>query len=154
MKKILFIIIACLCLQNADATTVIHPSINDEASVVDIVHYVNKYRISHGLPALILNPIISKEAKIHSLDMAKHRIPFGHDHFNARIQRLFKQVTPNVKSGAENVAYNYKDIQELVRQWIKSPGHRRNIVGNYRLTGVGIARDEQGKKYYTQIFLR
>ncbi len=42
----------------------------------------------------------------------------------------------------------------MVEQWLTSPGHKRNIVGNYNITGIGIARDKQGKLYYTQIFLR
>jgi hypothetical protein len=38
--------------------------------------------------------------------------------------------------------------------WIKSPGHRHNIVGRYNLTGIGIVRDSAGKLYYTQLFAR
>ncbi|MEB3337507.1 MAG: hypothetical protein VKJ46_08605 [Leptolyngbyaceae bacterium] len=36
---------------------------------------------------------------------------------------------------------------------MKSPGHLKNIKGQYNLTGIGIAKDSQGKYYFTQIFI-
>ncbi len=42
----------------------------------------------------------------------------------------------------------------VVKQWLLSPGHRQNIRGNYNLTGIGVARDERGRPYYTQMFVR
>jgi uncharacterized protein YkwD len=66
---------------------------------------------------------------------------------------LYSQIK-QCEGGAENVAYNYKNAQDVVRNWIASSGHRRNIEGNYNLTGIGLARDRRGKLYFTQIFLR
>lgn len=124
----------------------------DEVIQNNILMYVNKYRREQGLNALQLNTRISLEATRHSQDMATHRIPFGHQYFPDRIKRLYRQIKL-CRAGAENVAFNYKDTQDLVRRWIASPGHRKNIVGHYNLTGIGIARDKNGKMYYTQIFL-
>ena len=125
---------------------------SDEIIQKNILLYINQYRQAHGLKALTLNSNMSHEATRHSQDMANHRIPFGHKYFTDRIKRLYKQIE-GCRSGAENVAYNYKDTKELVRQWIGSPGHRRNIEGHYNLTGIGIARDKNGKIYYTQMFI-
>ena len=118
----------------------------------EILSYVNQYRLQHGLNALTLNPIISAEAIKHSQDMARHAIPFGHQYFSDRVKRLYGKIK-EASGAAENVAFNYKDTKYLVSQWVKSPGHRRNIVGHYKLTGIGIARDKQGKIYYTQMFM-
>lgn len=118
-----------------------------------ILHYINKYRTTHHLSKLTLLPAISQEATQHSTNMARHKIGFGHAQFNLRIKRLYKKIK-GANGGAENVAYNYKSAQEVVRQWLLSPGHRHNIEGNYQLTGIGIARDEKGRMYYTQIFIR
>lgn len=125
---------------------------SDASIQKNILMYVNKYRMEHGLKALQLNASISNEATRHSQDMATHKIPFGHQYFPDRIKRLYRQIKQS-RAGAENVAFNYKDTKELVRQWISSPGHRKNIVGHYNLTGIGIARDKNGKMYYTQIFI-
>lgn len=118
-----------------------------------ILFYVNEYRVKKGLKPLKMNNLISKEAEIHSREMATHKIGFGHKDFNKRIKRIYTAIQ-DCRSGAENVAYNYKDAQDVVKNWLTSPGHRRNILGNYNLTGIGLARDSRGKIYFTQIFLR
>ena len=114
---------------------------------------VNKYRQSKGLKPLKLNTQMSTEATIHSQDMASHRMGFGHKDFDKRIKRLFNSIQ-QCRSGAENVAYFKISPREVVHKWLTSPGHRRNIEGNFNLTGVGVARDSKGWVYYTQIFLR
>lgn len=126
---------------------------NDTAIQNAILVQINEYRKQHGLPPLSMDNRIVKEAKNHSIDMANHTMPFGHKYFKSRIDRLHDQIK-NSGAGAENVAYNYKDAQDVVKNWVRSPGHRRNIEGNYNLTGIGIARDSKGKIYFTQIFLK
>ncbi|WED43461.1 CAP domain-containing protein [Legionella cardiaca] len=118
-----------------------------------ILFYINEYRAKRGLKPLKMNNLMSKEAEIHSREMANHKIGFGHQDFNKRIKRIYTEIK-FCRGGAENVAYNYKDAQDVVKNWLTSPGHRRNIVGNYNLTGIGLARDSRGKIYFTQIFLR
>jgi len=119
----------------------------------EILLQINHYRQAHGLGTLRMNPVMTREARQHSLDMANHKIPFGHQYFSDRIKRIYKQVTLPM-GGAENVAYNYKTASIVVNGWLKSPGHKRNIDGKYNLTGIGVVRDKQGKLYYTQMFLR
>ena len=118
-----------------------------------ILYYVNQYRAKHHLSPLKLIPVISKEAAKHSRDMASKAMPFGHAGFNGRIKTLYKKIG-DCRSGAENVAYYKINAKRLVDGWIASPGHRRNIEGNYNLTGIGIAHSKKGWAYYTQIFLR
>ena len=118
-----------------------------------VLFYINEYRQHHGLSKLKMDNHIVIQAKKHSQDMANHRMSFGHKEFGKRITLLRSQIK-NTGGGAENVAYNYKTAKIVVNGWIHSPGHQRNIVGNYNLTGVGVARDKQGKLYYTQIFLQ
>lgn len=126
---------------------------SDETLQKAILVKINHYRAHHGLTPLKMENHIVKEAKNHSLDMANHTIPFGHKYFLSRIDRLRERIK-NAGAGAENVAYNYKDAEDVVTNWLRSPGHKRNIDGNYNLTGVGIARDKKGKIYFTQIFLK
>jgi len=128
-------------------------STSDTAIQNEILVHINEYRKSHGLPKLAMDNRIVKEAKNHSIDMANQTMPFGHKYFKSRIDRLHGEIK-NSNAGAENVAYNYKDAQDVVKNWLRSPGHKANIDGHYNLTGIGIARDRKGKIYYTQIFLR
>lgn len=128
--------------------------INSTTAIQDtVLLHINEYRQQHGLSKLKIDNHIVVQAKQHSLDMANHRMSFGHKYFPQRIAKLRSQIK-NYNGGAENIAYNYKNGREVVKQWIRSPGHKKNILGNYNLTGIGVVRDKQGKLYYTQIFIR
>ncbi len=126
---------------------------DDNQMASEILVYINQYRVQHGLSKLVMNPILAREAMVHSLDMAKHVVPFGHDGFMQRMQDLHQKI-PNSLSGAENVAYNFKSAKIVADGWIHSSGHRHNIMGHYNLTGIAIARDNQGRPYFTQMFLK
>jgi uncharacterized protein YkwD len=58
----------------------------------------------------------------------------------------------SVNSVSENVARGPLTAQQAVNLWLKSPGHRKNIEGNYKYTGIGVARDRKSELYFTQIF--
>jgi uncharacterized protein YkwD len=146
--------ISIILAQQTLAAAPTHPkAITDAEYQTSILYYVNAYRIKHHLAPLKMSNLISQEAAKHSLDMASHSMPFGHNDFDGRIKRLYQQLK-ECRGGAENVAYYKLDAKRLVEQWIASPGHRRNIEGNYNLTGIGIAHSKKGWAYYTQIFLR
>lgn len=151
-KQVILSFILLSFLQSVYALTPKSVTSDTEMQDAVLVH-INEYRQQHGLPKLTMNQNLIREAKQHSIDMATHKIPFGHQNFAKRISHAHAQIK-NSGAGAENVAYNYKDARTVVQQWVLSPGHKRNIVGNYNLTGIGIARDKQGRIYYTQLFLR
>jgi uncharacterized protein YkwD len=55
----------------------------------------------------------------------------------------------------ENVAYGYPNGRSAVSAWMKSPGHKANILnGTYRLIAVGASQDEDGRWYVAQVFGR
>lgn len=114
---------------------------------------VNQYRISKNMPPLTLDAIITRQARIHSQAMATREATFGHDGFRIRVKRISALL--HYKTAAENVAYNrgYSDCaHQAVQEWLKSAQHHKNIRGNYRLTGIGVAKCREGGYYFTQIF--
>jgi uncharacterized protein YkwD len=117
----------------------------------EILRYVNEYRKEHNLPPLLMNAMESSLASKHSHDMATSKVKFGHDGFNSRA-KPFKNPC-GVEIG-ENVASGPMTAREVVDGWLKSPGHKKNIEGNFTLTGIGYARDKKGDIYFTQIFSR
>lgn len=119
----------------------------------DILILINRYRKSKGLSALSSSPVIEQEARRHSMAMATKRISFGHDGFNIRSKIITSKI-PGTNAVAENVAFGSNSAKEVVDGWLNSPGHRKNIEGNYKLTGIGVARDQQSRLYFTQIFAR
>ncbi|WP_370589589.1 CAP domain-containing protein [Tychonema sp. LEGE 07203] len=114
---------------------------------------INQYRASKNLPPLTVDPRITKQARIHSENMASGKVKFSHDGFEGRV----KAISIPYQNVAENVAYNmgYSDpARNAVDGWIKSDGHRKNIEGQFNLTGIGIAKNAKGEYYFTQIFVR
>ncbi len=114
---------------------------------------INQYRVSKGLSKLTLDSKISKQARTHSQNMASGKISFSHHGFEKRV----KSIPIRFQSAAENLAFNqgYPDpAAEAVSGWIKSPGHLTNLKGRYNLTGIGVAANNEGEVYLTQIFLR
>ena len=115
---------------------------------------VNEYRASLDLAPLKFDASIAKQAKIHSTNMAQQKVEFSHNGFQDRLKAL--EDTVSYRSAAENVAYamGYQDPAETaVTGWIKSDGHRKNMEGDYNLTGVGVAVNPDGEYYFTQIFV-
>ncbi|AXY78606.1 CAP domain-containing protein [Paraflavitalea soli] len=112
---------------------------------------MNQHRKKKGLPALSSNPVIEAEARRHTIAMASHQSPFGHDGFSYRSKVITSKVA-GVTATAENVAYGSRSAEEVVNGWLKSSGHKKNIEGKYKLTGIGVARDEKSVLYFTQIF--
>lgn len=117
-----------------------------------VFEQINRYRASKGLSKLTLNANISKQARIHSKNMANGKVPFSHKGFERRVN----SIPINYRSASENVAFNqnYSDpANQAVIGWIDSPGHLKNLKGKYNLTGVGVATNSEGEVYLTQIFL-
>jgi uncharacterized protein YkwD len=118
-----------------------------------VFEQINRYRVARGLSKLSLNANITKQARIHSSNMAKGKVPFSHNGLEKRVNA----IPLKYNSAAENVAYNlgYNDpASEAVIGWLNSPGHLHNIKGSYNLTGIGVATNGDGEVYLTQIFLR
>jgi uncharacterized protein YkwD len=130
------------------------PVIVMNSSELAILDRVNAYRKSQNLPPLTLDPVISAQAKAHSEKMARVG-KIGHEGFNDRVQSVAKEIV--YRSAAENVGYSVGYAQPeaiAVEDWINSPGHQKNMVGRYDLTGIGMAKNAQGETYFTQIFIR
>jgi uncharacterized protein YkwD len=118
-----------------------------------ILYYVNLHRRAIGRLPLQMNGLESSVAAQHSRDMAAGRTPFGHKDLETRFNTISRQLK-SISHIGENVAYGQMSAKEVVDAWLTSPGHRRNIEGDFTLTGIGLARDRQGSLYYTQIFTR
>lgn len=117
-----------------------------------ILYYTNKFRQSKGLKPLQLDETISQQARRHSRDMANGSTGFGHEGFEDRVANVSKKMG-RVSSAAENVAYGTLDAEAVVNGWIKSPGHRRNMLGDYTLIGIGTA-DKGRITFFTQVFIK
>jgi uncharacterized protein YkwD len=150
MTTIFYKLNLCLIL-----LTGFHPGSQEtyvETMESDILKFVNEDRRALGLSPLQMNQLESSLAAKHSKDMSTGKVKFGHDGFNARAKTI-QQALGSMEVG-ENVAEGSMTAREVVDGWLHSPGHKKNIEGNFTLTGIGYATNKKGDIYFTQIFSR
>jgi hypothetical protein len=87
----------------------------------------------------------------HSKNMGEGEVAFGHDGFSERAKEM------RMSSAGENVfmvqGVAAASVAKLaVDGWANSPGHRRNMLGNWRFCGIGVYRNGSGGYYLTQLF--
>jgi uncharacterized YkwD family protein len=119
-----------------------------EQKVVDLT---NQERAKNGLPALKVDLTLSKMAHEKSRDMSangyfSHTSPTYGSPFD-----MMKKYGISYRSAGENIAMGQRTPEEVVKAWMNSDGHRKNILSpNYTYIGVGYVA--QGN-YWTQEFI-
>jgi uncharacterized protein YkwD len=104
-----------------------------------IIVWTNIYRKDFGLKTLKENEILDQSAKLKLEDMFKnqyfaHKSPEG-----IELKDLMKDVNYKFIVIGENLAMgNFENDKELVDAWMKSEGHRENIL-NERFEEIGVA---------------
>lgn len=118
---------------------------------LDIIAEVNAYRESLGLNALQPIGDISLTAEDHSEYMATQG-QVSHDNFGQRYSDLVNAI--GAKAVSENVAYGYHSAEAVVKAWINSEAHKKNIIDNHTHMGISVIADDEGKNYFTHIFVK
>ncbi|MEH7373969.1 CAP domain-containing protein [Neobacillus drentensis] len=119
-----------------------------EQKVVDLT---NQERAKNGLPALKVDVTLSKMAHEKSRDMSangyfSHTSPTYGSPFD-----MMKKYGITYRYAGENIAMGQRTPEEVVKAWMNSEGHRKNILSpNYNYIGVGYV--SQGN-YWTQEFI-
>lgn len=115
---------------------------------------LNSDRARYGLPPLRIDPALSRIARIKSEDMRDNRY-FAHTSPTYGDVRQMLSAFGYAYAGAgENIA-RHATVEKSQAAFLSSPGHRRNIMNKaYTKVGVGVALDEKGFVYLTQIFAR
>lgn len=118
---------------------------------LETMESINKYRESTGLSILKINNYISQVCEHHTNYMVNSN-SVNHNDFVSRSEELISIL--GAKTVGENVAYNYSTAQAVVKSWLNSPTHKKNIEGDYTHFGISIRPNSSGKNYYTNIFIK
>jgi uncharacterized protein YkwD len=133
-------------------------ALEPEASLEEkVVLAINDIRRQHTLAPLALDPRLVEVARGHSRDMADHDY-FSHESLAGdTVGDRMTRASVSYEAVAENLQMSrgIRDpVQVAVDEWMKSPGHRTNILDpNFKRTGIGVAVTEAGAVYFTQVFL-
>lgn len=112
---------------------------------------INDYRVSIGLNELQFEPTTFYYSGQHTDYMIEKGVT-SHAKFGERAEKISKRT--GAVYVAENVARNYDTIEEAFEAWLESPGHRKNIEGDYNYSAISIKPNSKGDLYFTQMFFR
>jgi uncharacterized protein YkwD len=122
-----------------------------------ILDEVNGIRAQHDLPELDWREDLAAVARAHSEVMAQEKTMSHLDPRGRRVGDRLRQAGIGYRRAGENIANNrgLEDPARIaVKSWLKSAGHRRQILDpGFSATGVGIALAEDGAYYFTQVFV-
>lgn len=112
-----------------------------------LVRRLNVERRRHGAPALKTSPLLRLSAKSKARYLAQSGI-LAHGTWWKLIDRYagdrFGRIGENIADGQDSAA-------EVVEDWMHSPDHRANILGDYTHVGSGRAKGH-GKVWWVNHF--
>jgi uncharacterized protein YkwD len=116
--------------------TITKSSVSDDLER-QVLALVNIERANHGLAALQWHSGLAAVARAHSADMINrgyinHTCPSGIT-FD---RRIINAAIP-FWAAAENIAWGQRTAEEVVKDWMDSPGHRANILDK-DMTHMGV----------------
>ncbi len=119
---------------------------------------INQERVKNDRKPLRWIEKAAAAARFHSANMARGSF-LGHRDLEGTMvdDRADRFGLSNWSQIGENVAWisGYEDpAARAVFSWMRSAGHRKNIMeSKYRETGLGLAIGNDGKYYFTQVFV-
>ena len=121
----------------------------------EVFELTNAERREVGRALLRTNPRLMRAAQMHAEQIARAGQP-AHVLPRAAYPRAEDRLAAagyNWQSYAENVALGQPTAAAVVRDWMRSQSHRRNVVNpTFTELGVGYALDRSGRPYYVQVF--
>lgn len=117
----------------------------------EVLRLVNQERAKAGLKPLVLHDGLSKVAELRSKDMALFNY-FDHNSPNYGSPfEMMKSMGITYRAAGENIALGYDSPEGVVKGWMDSPGHRKNIL-NPSFNKMGIGLYKASRTYWTQMF--
>ncbi|WP_308314772.1 SafA/ExsA family spore coat assembly protein [Bacillus sp. V3-13] len=126
-------------------------AVSVEAQVVKLV---NQERAKYGLQPLKSNWEVARVARYKSQDMADKNY-FSHNSptYGTPFQ-MMKSFGITYRTAGENIAAGQRTAEEVVKAWMNSEGHRKNILSSgYTEIGVGYVKGGSYGHYWTQMFI-
>ena len=114
----------------------------------DVISWTNYKRVERDKVAVKHNWCTDKYAERRAAWMASHRV-LKHQSMGTILDAC------NLSGVSENIAFGFSSGHNVVGAWMRSPGHRTNLLNSrMRLIGVGAAQDKYGVWWVSQVFGR
>ena len=123
-----------------------------DAACEQVVRAHNRLRAEHKLPSLAISDKLTAAAERHAKDMAAHeKMAHKGSDGSSPIDRI-KATGYDYRRAGENIAASRFNTERLMKGWVDSPHHKKNILGSFSQIGVACATGESGKRYWCVTF--
>ena len=100
------------------------------------------------------NPKLDAAALVHARDMAEHDEMTHEGTDGTTPAKRIAREKYTYQTAAENVAKGQKSIAQVMRSWMESPPHKKNILGDYTEIGAACVKGEDGSRFWCVNFGR
>jgi uncharacterized protein YkwD len=160
LTVIWLLVLASACATPASPTEVPEaeaPGGGVSAVASTLVQLTNAERSNAGLPALRSSTRLMEAAQLHADQMVRlgrlEHVLSGAQY--PRPEDRLAAAGYQWSSYAENIAMGQSTAAAAMDSWMRSSGHRANILSTSNTEiGIGFARDSAGRPYYVQVFGR
>ena len=125
------------------------PTVTRDVLRHSVVKLTNIQRVAHGCRPLKYNYTLQKAAQRHANDMARDNY-FSHNSHDGTPWWKVIMRAGYKDPGGQNIARGFSSASGVVRAWLNSPSHRKNIMNcQFRTIGIGFNGDGD---YWVQDF--
>jgi uncharacterized protein YkwD len=151
MKRVLSLLAAAALLCGQFVLPAVAGPADTAGCAGEMLRLVTAGRARAGLAALGGTDALGAAAQKRAEEIAVrfgHTRPGGRDSFT-----VFGDYGIEAVHRGENLASGYDAPADAMDGWMKSSGHRQNILGDFDKMGVGVTA-KNGKVYWVQLFIR
>jgi uncharacterized protein YkwD len=108
-------------------------------------------------PPVALNPLLGQAAAVHARDMARHSYLEHEGRDGSTAADRVTRAGYRWRSTGENIASGQTTPEQVVQEWIRSPGHCANLMNSdFSEMGVAFAVEMKSAEgiYWAQVFAR
>lgn len=121
--------------------------------LVRMIEEINHHRKVVGLHALKPQKFLITAAGKHTRWMADAGIMSHIDADGLKPADRIRREGYSWRNAGENIAMGYTTPKSVVDAWMRSPGHKANILGQYSELGVGhVQSSKNNYHYWTAVF--
>ena len=131
--------------------SIVKQELNIQKERERVVELCNEARKQNNVSvSLVLDAKLSEAAQKRAEELIKS---FSHTRPNRTdFSTVLKEYNITYKTAGENIANGQFDADDVMKSWLKSPGHRANILQkNFGKIGVGVF-EYNGRLYWVQVF--
>jgi uncharacterized protein YkwD len=108
----------------------------------------NKARAEEKLPKLAVSKKLQAAAQAHAEEMAERRKMTHAGADGSTVLERVQAAGYKLRRCGENIAYGHYTPEHVMRGWLDSRPHRKNILGSFSQVGMGYATAKNGTPYW------